>query len=191
MPPVDSFLAASESPRRRIHTLAFEQPGITLQAVRRLREEGFEVHDVFSPFPLHGMDEALGLPETRLGLATLVGGLFGAAVAFGFQVWTHAIDWPLVIGGKSPLALPAQVPVSFELTILCAAFATAGGLLVRRRLFPRLSAGGPPAQPDRRVTDDRFVVVVVERNASFSSARFCELGRALGSVEIVEGWRTL
>ncbi|MEO8587133.1 MAG: DUF3341 domain-containing protein [Acidobacteriota bacterium] len=191
MPPVDSFLAPSGSPRRRIHTLAFEHPGATLEAVHRLRAEGFEVHDVFSPFPLHGMDEALGLAGTRLGFATLVGGLFGAAIAFGFQVWTHAIDWPLIIGGKSPLALPAQVPVSFELTILCAAFATVGGLLVRRRLFPRLTGERPLSQPDPRVTDDRFVVLVVERNASFSPARFHELGRALGSVEIVEGWRTL
>ena len=191
MPPPDSFLASSAGPRRRIHTLAFERPEKTLAAVRRLREEGFEVHDVFSPFPVHGMDEALGLSESRLGLATLAGGLFGCAVAFGFQVWTHAIDWPLVIGGKSPLALPAQIPVSFELTVLCAAIATVGGLLVRRRLFPRLSPASPPAQPDPRITDDRFVVLVVERDATFSPSSFHALGRLLGSVDIVEGWRSL
>lgn len=191
MPPIDSLLAPPGGPARRIHTLAFEHPERTLNAVRRLREEGFEVHDVFSPFPVHGMDEALGLTGSRLGMATLVGGLLGGAVAFGFQAWTHAIDWPLVIGGKSPLALPAQVPVSFELTILCAAVATVGGLVVRRRLYPRLSSARPPAQPDPRVTDDRFVVLVVERDAAFSSTRFRELGRVLGSVQTVEGWRVL
>ncbi len=187
MPPADSFLAEPRPARRRLHTLAFEGPQETLRAVRRLRQEGFEVHDVFSPFPIHGMDEALGLRETRLGLATLAGGLLGGISAFAFQIWTHAIDWPLVIGGKSPLALPAQVPVSFELTVLCAAFGTVGGLLLRRRLYPRLAM--PAARPSPRVTDDRFVVLVIERDATFSPGRFRDLARALGTVEIVEGWR--
>jgi ActD protein len=174
--------------RVRVHTLAFEDPDRTLDAVRTLKRDGFEVHDVHTPYAVHGMDEALGLRETRLGTATFAGGLAGAALAFGFQIWTHAIDWPLTIGGKSPLALPAQVPVSFELTVLFAAFATVGGLLARRRLFPRL-AKVPAAQPDVRVTDDRFVVVVVERDGRFRRSRFLELARLLGSVETVESWR--
>ena len=137
MPSADRAVASPTGSRRRIHTMAFDDPSRALAAVRALRADGFEVDDVHTPYAVHGMDEALGLPETRLGLATLAGGLLGAGVAFGFQFWTHAVDWPLVIGGKSPLALPAQVPVSFELTILFAAFATVGTFLARRRLFPR------------------------------------------------------
>ncbi|MBK6407426.1 MAG: DUF3341 domain-containing protein [Holophagales bacterium] len=111
-------------------------------------------------------------------------------MAFGFQAWTHAIDWPLVIGGKSPLALPAQVPVSFELTVLFAAFATVGTLLARRRLFPAVRrdaalAAGPG------VTDDRFVVLVVERDAGFRPARSGSWLASLGPVEAVEGWRVM
>src|SRR5512141_2376951 len=153
MHPTDSALSRPEGSRRRLHALVFAEPGPTLSAVKRLRAAGVEVHDVYSPFALHGVDAALGLRPSRLGKATLVGGLFGGVSAFAFQIWTHAIDWPLFIGGKTPLALPAQVPVSFELTVLFAAFATVGGLVVTRRLFPRLnSAPFEAAQPDPRVT---------------------------------------
>ena len=188
MPSADSAVASSPGSRRRIHTLAFDDPSSALAAVRALRADGFEVDDVHTPYAVHGMDEALGLPETRLGLATLAGGLLGAGVAFGFQFWTHAVDWPLVIGGKTPLALPAQVPVSFELTVLFAALFTVFGLLARRRLFPRID-GRPADQPHPRVTDDRFAVVVVERDGSFDPGRFARLCAALRPVEVVEDWR--
>lgn len=186
MPRLDTLLVAGT--RRRVHALSFDDPSRTLEAVRRLKAGGFEVFDVHSPFLVHGMGEALGLSPSRLGWATFVGGLFGGAVAFGFQIWTHAIDWPLMIGGKSPLAFPAQVPVGFELTVLFAAFATVGGLLARRRLFPRAE---PAAQPHPAVTDDRFVVLVVERDAGFSSSRFHALLPSLGPIEVSEGWRVL
>lgn len=190
MPPTDSALAAPMGSRRRIHTMVFDDPSLTLNAVQKLRADGFEVDDVHTPYAVHGMDEALGLPDTRLGLATLAGGLAGGCLAFGFQIWTHAIDWPLTIGGKSPLALPAQVPVSFELTVLFAALATVGSLLFRRRLFPRFIFE-PPTQPSLAVTDDRFVVLIVERDAGFRPVRFREMARELGSVDSVEGWRVL
>ena len=192
MPATDSVLAIPIGSRRRVHTVAFDAPEKALAAVRTLTSESFEVHDVHTPYAVHGMDEALGLRETRLGVATLVGGLVGGGAAFGFQIWTHAIDWPLTIGGKSPLALPAQVPVSFELTVLFAAFATVGGLLLRRRLFPRLAKDPmPAAQPDPRVTDDRFVVVVIERDGRFRLSRFRELAKELGALDVVEGWRVM
>jgi hypothetical protein len=190
MPATDSVLALPPGSQIRAHTLAFDDPDRAALAVHALKHDGFEVHDVHTPYAVHGMDEALGLPETRLGVATLCGGLIGGAAATGFQVWTHAIDWPLTIGGKSPLALPAQVPVSFELTVLFAAFATVGGLFFRRRLFPRVAAH-PLAQPDARVTDDRFVIVVLERDGRFRRARFLELARSLGAVDAHEGWRVV
>lgn len=174
----------------RVHAVSFGDGLAALGAVRRLRAEGFEVHDVHGPFPVHGMAEALGLRPSRLGRMTFAGGLLGAGVAFGFQVWTHAVDWPLVIGGKTPLALPAQVPVSFELTVLFAAIFTVFGLLARRRLFPRIESR-PAGQPHARVTDDRFVVLVVERDAGFSAERFRDLSGALGALETSVSWRAV
>ena len=174
--------------RSLVHAVSFRDALEALEAVRRLRALGYEVRDVHSPFPVHGMDEALGLRPSRLGQVTFAGGLLGGTVAFGFQIWTHAVDWPLVIGGKSPLALPAQVPVSFELTVLFAALFTVFGLLVRRRLFPRIDSR-PADQPHPRVTDDRFVVLVVERDGTFSRARFLSLVVGLGAFEVSESWR--
>ncbi len=188
MASTDSTRSASAA--SRVHAVSFEKAGGALSAVRQLRNEGFEVHDVHTPFPVHGMGEALGLPPSRLGWVTFAGGPIGGTAAFGFQIWTHAIDWPLVIGGKTPLALPAQIPVSFELTVLFAALFTVGGLLIRRRLFPRIDSR-PAAQPHASVTDDRFVVLVVERDAGFSLVRFRELLEGFGPVEVTESWRVL
>jgi len=176
--------------RGRVHVLVFDEPEAAVGAVRRLRREGFEVADVHSPFPLHGAEEALGLRPTRIALATLVGGLVGGIGKLGFEAWVHVVDWPMNIGGKSDTALPALVPVTFEITVLVAAFATLGALFLRRRLFPRLVPAPAPRQPHPRVTDDRFALLVVERDASFAPERFHRLCEALRPVEVVEGWRT-
>ena len=175
------------SERTRVHRLVFGRPEETVHAVRRLRQEGFCVEDVYTPFPVHGLPEAMGIPDTRLGWATFVGGVTGGAAMLAFQAWVHAVDWPLVIGGKSLLAWPALIPVTFELTVLCAAFATIGGLFVRRGLYPRLD-GGAPTLPHPRVTDDSFVVLVVERDASFSPGAFRHLCVELCAIEVDEGW---
>ena len=143
--------------------------------------------DVHTPYPVHGMDEALGLPDTRLGLATLAGGLLGAGVAF-FQFWTHVVDWPLVIGGKSPLALPAQVPVSFELTVLFAAFATVGTFLARRRLFPRIAVAAVAAGSGRHRRPLRRPRRRARRR--LLARRVSASCRELGPVT-VEGWRVM
>lgn len=175
--------------RGRVHLLVFDAPAATVGAVRRLRDEGFEVAEVYSPFPIHGIDEAMALRPTRIALATLIGGLIGGVGKMVFQGWVHVVDWPMNIGGKPDTALPALVPVTFELTVLIAAFATLGALFLRRRLFPRLVPAPAPSQPHPRVTDDRFAVLVVERDGSFAPDRFRRLCEALRPLELVEDWR--
>ncbi len=175
--------------RGRVHMLVFDEPETTVDAVRSLRGEGFEVAEVYSPFPIHGIDEALGLRPTRLALATLVGGLAGGIGKLAFQGWVHVVDWPMNIGGKPDVALPALVPVTFELTVLIAAFATLGALFLRRRLFPRLVPAPAPSQPHPRVTDDRIAVLVVERDGSFAADRFARICETLRPLEVVEDWR--
>ena len=175
--------------RGRLHMLVFDEAEVTVEAVRRLRREGFDVADVHSPFPLHGVDQALGLRPTYIALATLLGGLAGGLGKLGFAAWVHTVDWPMNIGGKSSLALPALIPVTFELTVLLAAFGTLGALFVRRRLYPRLVAAPAPQQPHPRVTDDRFAVLVVERDGAFAPDTFRHLCEALRPVEVVRDWR--
>ncbi len=176
-------------PSHRLHAVVFDDPDRALVAARRLASDGFPVEEAHTPYPVHGMDEALGMRPTRLGWATLVGGLVGGAVAFGFQVWTHAFDWPLNVGGKSDIAWPALIPVTFELVILLAAFATVGVLLIATRLWPRLRT--PPSQPHLAVADDRFVLLVAERDGSFAIERFRRACQALGAEEVIETWRVV
>jgi len=176
--------------RRRVHAVVFDDPEHTLGAVKRLRSEGFDVGDVHSPFPVHGIEEALGMRPTRLAWVTLGGGLLGGGLKLLFQSWVHIVDWPMNIGGKPDFSLPALVPVTFELTVLVAAFATLGTLFARRRLYPRLRPERATTQPLRGVTDDRFVVLVLEHDASFSPQRFRTLCSSLGAQQVIEGWRS-
>jgi len=175
--------------RQRIHAVAFDHPHKTISAVRALRKAGFEVLDTHGPFPIPGMEEAVGLRETRLPWATFVGGLAGSTLAFGFQVWTHTVDWPLNIGGKSDMAIPGLIPVGFEVTVLIAAIATVAALLFRGRLRPTFRGDIPARQPSPGVTDDRFVVLVIERDGGFSPDRFRALLDELAPIEVIDSWR--
>ena len=176
--------------RAELHALVFDDPERTRAAVAELRKDGFEVVEVHSPFPIHGIEETMGLRETLLPWATLVGGLLGGGGKLLFQSWVHVVDWPFNVGGKPDLALPALIPVTFEISVLCAAFATLVALLVRRRLYPRLDPDViQHRQPMPEVTDDRFVVLVAERDAAFSRARFRDLIGRLRPQEVVMPWR--
>ncbi|MDP7113404.1 MAG: DUF3341 domain-containing protein [Myxococcota bacterium] len=177
--------------RCRLHTLTFDDPERALEAVRALRENQFEILDVHSPFPIHGIDEALGMEPTRLPWATFIGAASGLTIALGFQIWSHTSSWPLIIGGKSTLALPALIPVAFEATVLLGAFGTLAALLLAPRLHPFRRAAIPSSQPSPAVSDNHFVVVVVQRDASFDPGRFGELREELAPVDAVDGWRVL
>lgn len=171
----------------RVHAVVFDDPHGALHAVHELRKRGFEIQDVHSPFPVHGMEEALGLRETRLAYGPLAGGILGLSLAVWLQTWTHAVDWPLDVGGKSMTAFPAIVPVSFELTVLIAGLATFVALVWSCRLRPIKDA--PASQPHPRVNDDRFVVLVVERDGSFVRDRLEALTDELGAEEFIDSWR--
>jgi len=171
--------------RSRFHAVVMDDPDVTLATVRRLRATGHTVSDVQSPFPLHGLDEAMGLKETRIPSATLVGGIAGTLLAIGFQAWVGLVSWPLNIGGKSDLALPALAPVTFEVAVLLAAFATVGALFYSNRLRP-----GPRSnlQVLGETTDDHFVIIVREADAGFDLARFSSVVRDAGASRVIEGW---
>lgn len=182
-------MATRELDDKRVvtHAIRFDAPDKAVSAVKTLKDNGFSVVDVYSPFPLHGIDDLLDLPPTRLPYATLVGGLLGGGLGFLLQVWTHAVSWPLNVGGKGNVAWPGTVPVSFEVTVLIAAFCTVGGLLVANRLFPR--PGAKPSQPHPSVTDDGFVVLVSEHDGAFSIRSFRAVVEGLSAVEVTENWR--
>lgn len=98
-------------------------------AAEKVRDAGFTDTDAFSPFPIHEMDEALGIKRTVLPYLVFIGGVTGLILGFGLQYYTHVIEYPLIVGGRPHFSLPAFVPPAYELTILLAAFTAVFGML--------------------------------------------------------------
>jgi hypothetical protein len=127
-----------------------------LGAARAARDHGFRIADAYTPYPVHGLDRAMGLRPSRLPWVCFAFGLFGAAFKLTFQFWTMALDWPLNVGGKPWNSLPAYVPVTFEVMVLLAGYAVVFAFFLRCRLFP----GKEAAPLFRGATDDSFVLVL-------------------------------
>jgi hypothetical protein len=111
---------------------------------------------VYSPFPVHGIDDALGLKKTRLPIAAFMFGMTGTGLALLMQIWMLGYDWPMIIGGKNHASLPPFIPVTFELTVLLSALGMVGTFMIVSDLKPYKW----PRQFDIRSTDDKHVMAV-------------------------------
>ena len=100
---------------------SFDDEAVLFPAVKNVRREGYKIHDIYTPFPVHGLDHAMGLRETSLHSAGFIYAITGTTTALTFMSWVFTKDWPLNIGGKPNFALPAWIPITFELTVLFAA----------------------------------------------------------------------
>jgi hypothetical protein len=150
-----------------------------VEAARKTKESGVEQFEAISPYPLHGIDEAIGLPMSYIPWVTLVMGLCGFSFGTWFTWWTSAVDWPLVIGGKPFWSVPAFIPIMFELTILFAALSSVGALL----WICGLPCVDPPViDPD--LTSHKFALFVPETGPGYSASKVEQLFRDLGAVEI-------
>jgi hypothetical protein len=127
--------------------------------VAAARKRGWPIREVYTPHPVHGLDRALDLPRCRLAVACFLGGLFGAALALGFQFWSTALDWPLNVGGQPWNSLPSFVPVMFESMVLCGGLGMVLVWLLRSGMYP----GKKPLLPPCGETDDRFLLVLGPR----------------------------
>ncbi|MGZ3655854.1 MAG: DUF3341 domain-containing protein [Bdellovibrionota bacterium] len=126
-----------------------------LAAVKSATAKGYTNVESYTPFPIHGMEDALGLKPSIVPWATFFGGLTGFLTAVFLQVWTSAVDWPLNVGGKPYVSGPAFIPICFELTVLLGGLSTAG--------FMFLLNGLPNFKPnpfDPRISDDRFALYI-------------------------------
>jgi hypothetical protein len=106
----------------------FDDPEELLEATRKAYDRGYRRMDAYSPFPVEGLDEALGMRRSFLPLVILIGGVVGAIAAFGMQTYATVIDYPINTGGKPLFSWPAYIPITFELAILFAAFAAVLGM---------------------------------------------------------------
>lgn len=107
----------------------FDTPTELVRAAEKVRDAGFVKTDAFSPFPLHEIDEALGIKRSILPYLVFAGGVAGLLTGIGLQVFTHVFDYPIIVGGRPHLSIPAFVPPAYELTILLAGFTAVFGML--------------------------------------------------------------
>ena len=134
----------------------FDNEEVLFPAVKKVRTAGYKIRDVYTPFPVHGLDHALGLRETSLHTAGFIYGITGTATALGGISWILTYDWPLNIGGKPHFALPAWIPITFELTVLFAAV----GMVYTFCYLCQLAPFVKKHHFHPRATDDLFVMVI-------------------------------
>ncbi|OGQ07621.1 MAG: hypothetical protein A3G32_02745 [Deltaproteobacteria bacterium RIFCSPLOWO2_12_FULL_40_28] len=144
----------------------FSDPEKILEAAKKVRALKIEKVEAYTPFPIHGMEKALGLKRSLIPWATLVYGLAGIALTFLFQSWTSAVDWPLNVGGKPLISWPALIPVTFEGMVLFA------GVLSFLTFFVinKLPDYSKPVL-DERLTNDKFGLFIDETDAAFEAEK--------------------
>lgn len=125
-----------------------------IKAVKEARDADLDIMDVYTPFPVHGLDPVLGLSESRLHQAGFVYGALGTMTAFGVMTWVFTRDWPIIFGGKPYFSAPSFIPITFELTVLFASI----GMVVTFYIINGLGPGVTNKYIDPRVTDDKFCI---------------------------------
>ncbi len=172
---------------KSLHGLGAEFPTAAslLHAAEKVQALGFRRWDVYSPFPVHGMDHAMGFKRSRVSLFSLIGGFIGLGTAFALIYYTSALNYPLITQGKPYFALEPSLPIFFELTILLTAFGTVLGLLLLT-LLPRFHH--PVFNWDRfqRVTDDGFFIVLEAADPQFSNEASRKVLQEIGGTHIAE-----
>lgn len=165
----------------------FDNPAHLMQAAETMRKAGYRRFDVHSPFPIHGMNRAMGVRRSPLPWLVLGGGATGCAVALVLQLWINVAEYPLVISGKPFNSLPAFIPVTFELTVLFSAFATVLGMFLLNFL-PMLYHPLLKSANFARATSDGFFLSVEARDPLFHEDRTRELLESIGgkNIELLE-----
>ncbi len=131
-----------------------------LAAAKDLQSKGIKILDIFSPFPIHGIDEIIGIPRTRLAITAFIYGAVGFCLSALMMWYMMIYNWPTDIGGKPSFAfymnVPSFIPIIFESTVLCAAIGLVITFFIRCWLLP----GAAPKNPDPRTTDDKFLMII-------------------------------
>lgn len=158
-----------------------------VRAARELHRAGYRRFDAHSPYPVHGLDAAMGSRFSLVPFLVLGGGVTGCLVGLGLQIFVHSFAYPLVISGKPLMSIPAFIPVTFELTILFSAFGAVFGMFLINRLpmhyHPLLKS-----EQFANVTDDGFFISIESRDRQFDRERTRALLESLGGtgIEVVD-----
>jgi hypothetical protein len=173
----------AESPKVYGVIAEFDTPAAIMHAAEKVRDAGYHQWDVFTPFPVHGMDKAMGLKNSKVGWFSFLGGVTGYTSGMLMIWWMNAVDYPILIGGKPMFSPFGAFPPCYELTILLGAFGSLFGMLFLNRL-PRLHH---PLLKHRRfalATHDKFFLVIEAADPKYSPAETTKLLESLGSKRI-------
>jgi hypothetical protein len=161
----------------------FRNTGHLMHAAKKTNKAGYKKYDCYSPFPIHGMDDAMGLKPSKLGFIVLGHALVGFLGGLALQIWTSSIAYPLNISGKPFVNLPAFVPVTFELTILLSAFGAVFGMFFLNNM-PRHHNPLFNSEAFKRTTDDGFFVVIEAEDPLFNKEKTTQFLKDAGAIHI-------
>jgi len=172
------------SSNKVIHAI-YNDDDILMDAVKQARKEHHHIEEVYTPFPVHGLDKAMGLEPTRLAICAFIYGLIGLTVATVLMNYIMIEDWPQDIGGKPSFAyyqnMPAFVPIMFEMTVFHAAHLMVITFYMRSKLWPFKKA----ENPDVRTTDDHFLMEIAVNNNETELTSFLQ-GTGAVEVKVIE-----
>lgn len=134
----------------------YDDDDVVLKAVRDVKKAGVRIHEVYTPFPIHGLDVALGHPRSRLGIVAFMFALSGTLTALLLTAYMESFDWPMIVGGKDSFSIIVYIPVIFELTVLFCALGMVGTFIVSNGLGPTVK----PLMYDLRTTDNKFAMAI-------------------------------
>lgn len=167
-------------------TATFNSPDDIIAAAQGVHAAGYTKYDVHTPYPVHGMDKAMRLPETKLGFTTLAAGIMGAVGMISFASWVASVDYPQVIGGKPYWSWPAFVPVTYEIAVLLAVLTTVGAMIAFFFKFPNISHPLHDTPYMKKVSADKYGVAIQSEDPKFNEDEVKNLLKSLkGDVENV------
>jgi mono/diheme cytochrome c family protein len=161
----------------------YDTPGELIEAARKVRDAGYTEFDCYSPFPVHGIDEAMGIKRTILPVLVFCGGAAGTIGGILLQWWCNAYNWPWNISGKPTWSMPANVPIAFETTILLAVFTSFFGMWILNRL-PQVWHPFFRNERFNHVTDDAFLLGIEARDRRFDAVATTKLLHDAGAIEV-------
>ncbi|MEO0311890.1 MAG: hypothetical protein RIQ89_1547 [Bacteroidota bacterium] len=167
---------------KRIYGI-FDDEEILIEAIKKLKAAGVSCVEAQTPFPVHGLEKLLGIPRTRISITSFMYGATGTSLALLMTWYMMIHDWPINIGGKPNFALylnlPAFIPVTFEMTVFCAAHGMAITYFLRSKLLPGVTA----PMPAKRITDDKFVLHMDVAPAKIAEA--AAVAKSNGASEVI------
>ncbi|GAB3039437.1 DUF3341 domain-containing protein [Spirosoma pulveris] len=158
----------------------YDDDDVVLSAVKEVKGAGVRIQEVYSPFPIHGLDVALGHPRSRLGIAAFMFGLSGTLTALALTYYTEGFDWPMIVGGKDSYSPVIYVPIIFELTVLFCALGMVGTFLISNGMGPTVK----PLMYDLRTTDNKFAMAIDLSKNNIGEGDIEQILRKSGAAEV-------